>query len=251
VRLTVVGCSGSFPGPESAASCYLVEHDGHRIVLDVGSGSFGPLQRLVDPADVDAVVLSHLHPDHYLDLTGWFVARRHYPSRPTRQLPVLGPPGTPERLARAHDIPIDPGMHGEFDFRDHVDITEIGPFRIRTTRVVHPIPAFAIRVEAGGVALAFSGDTAPTQALVELAAGADLALFEATWLDGEDNPAGLHLTAGEAGSHAAAAGVDRLVLTHLVPGNDPQRSFDAAHLAFDGGLTLAQPGVSYELDGAS
>ena len=251
MKLTVIGCSGSFPGPESAASCYLVEHGNCRIVLDVGSGSFGPLQRFVDPADVDAVVLSHLHPDHCMDLTGWFVARTHYPSRPTALLPVLGPAGTANRLARAFDMPLDPGMHGEFDFRDHVDVTEIGPFRIRTTRVVHPTPTFAIRVEAGGVALVFSGDTAPTQALVNLSQGADLALFEATWVDGEEHPAGLHLTAGEAGRHAAAAGVDQLVLTHLVPGQDRQRAFAAARLTFDGGLTLAEPGVPYELGGAS
>ena len=97
MRLTIVGCAGSFPGPDSAASCYLVEADDDagrrwRVLLDLGSGALGPLQRHLPLADLDAVLLSHLHPDHCADLCGLYVALRYNPAgRPERRLPVYGP----------------------------------------------------------------------------------------------------------------------------------------------------------------
>ncbi|MGL5909281.1 MAG: MBL fold metallo-hydrolase, partial [Phycicoccus sp.] len=105
MRLTVVGCSGSYPGPESPASCYLVQHtddDGHTwsVLLDLGNGAFGPLQRHLDPSDVDALFLSHLHPDHCVDLLGLYVHRRYRPGGPLpHRLRVFGPSGTAHRLA--------------------------------------------------------------------------------------------------------------------------------------------------------
>ncbi|HET7430919.1 MAG TPA: MBL fold metallo-hydrolase, partial [Nocardioides sp.] len=109
MRLTVVGCSGSFPGPQAAASCYLVEadHDGRtwRILLDLGSGAYGSLQRYADPLSIDAVFLSHLHADHCLDLTGYYVVRRYHPAGHQPRIPVWGPEGTADRMARAYDLP--------------------------------------------------------------------------------------------------------------------------------------------------
>ena len=119
MRLTVVGCSGSYPGPDSPASCYLVEadHDGRtwRILLDLGSGALGALHRYVDPLAVDGVFLSHLHADHCLDLCGYYVMRKYHPTGAQPQIPVWGPPGTAERMARAYDLPVDPGMTEEFE----------------------------------------------------------------------------------------------------------------------------------------
>ena len=113
--------------------------------------------------------------------------------------------------------------------------------------MVHPVPAYAIRVEAGGRSLVYSGDTGATDALVELARGCDLALFEASFLSGRSNPPDLHLTAREAGDHARRAEAGRLVLTHLVAWNDPGASRAEAALAYGGDLTLAAPGASYDL----
>ena len=110
MRLTVVGCSGSLPGPRSAASCYLVEHDGFALVLDLGSGALGPLQSLPRPADIDAVLLSHLHADHCLDLTGLLrVAAVHPGTSPGSRcarlpVPVHGPVGTGDRIAAAYGV---------------------------------------------------------------------------------------------------------------------------------------------------
>jgi ribonuclease BN (tRNA processing enzyme) len=247
MRLTIVGCSGSFPGPDSPASCYLVEHDGSRIVLDLGNGAFGALQRHTDVYAVDAVVLSHLHADHCLDLTSYYVARKYRPQGPAPIMPVLGPDGTAERMARAYDLPPEEGMHGEFEFQQHVDVTEVGPFRITTARVNHPVEAYGVRVEAGGRSLVFSGDTGATEALVELGRGADLALFEASWLSRHDNPPNLHMSAAEAADHALRAGIGRLVLTHLVPWYDSADSLEEAAAVYDGELSLARPGAVHEL----
>ena len=248
MRLTVVGCSGSYPGPDSPASCYLVEHDGHRILLDLGNGALGPLQRYADLYDIDAVVLSHLHADHCLDLTSYYVVRKYRPEGPASSIPVLGPTGTADRMARAYDLPHTPGMTGEFDFHDHVDVTEIGPFRITTAPANHPVEAYSIRVEAGGRSLVFSGDTGATDALVELTRGADLALFEASFLSRYENlPPNLHLTATEAADHANRAGVGRLVLTHLVPWTPQDEIRDEAADVYTGDLQLAAPGLVLDI----
>jgi ribonuclease BN (tRNA processing enzyme) len=248
MRLTVVGCSGSYPGPDSPASCYLVEHDGHRILLDLGNGALGPLQRYADLYDIDAVVLSHLHADHCLDLTSYYVVRKYRPEGPAPSIPVLGPTGTAERMARAYDLPHTPGMTGEFDFLDHVADTEIGPFRIRTASANHPVEAYAIRVDAGGRSLVFSGDTGPTDNLVELSRGTDLALFEASFLSRyPDLPPDLHLTATQASEHAMRAGVGRLVLTHLVPWTPQDETREEAAAVYDGDLALATPGLALDI----
>ncbi|MGH8773757.1 MAG: MBL fold metallo-hydrolase [Jiangellaceae bacterium] len=248
MRLTVVGCSGSLPGPESAASCYLVEVGDSRIVLDLGSGAIGSLQRYVELADVDAILLSHLHPDHCLDLCGYYVALRYGPDRSGGLIPVWGPPRTAARMARAYDLPVDPGMTREFDFRTYPDGSfDVGTIRVTARRVVHPVPAYGLRIEHGGRVLAYSGDTGPTPALAELAAGADVLLCEASFLGTDENPPHLHLTGTEAGEHAAAAGVGSLVLTHVPPWGEAERAQAEAAAVFADSVTLARPGLVIDI----
>lgn len=247
MRLTVLGCSGSVPGPAGPASSYLVEHDGFRLVLDLGSGAFGALQRHADPSAVDAVVLSHLHPDHFFDLSPYAVHRRFATREPLPRLPLVGPPGTHDRVAAAHD------PHSRRGLRDVFDVAavgpgerELGPFRLRFARVVHPVEAYAVRVEAGGRSLTYSGDTAPTAALPELARGTDLLLCEAAWQDGAEYPPGLHLTGREAGEHAARAGAGRLLVTHVPPWVDAARTLAEAAAAFPT-AELAAPDAGYDV----
>ncbi len=159
MRLTVVGCSGSYPGPDAPASCYLLEAD-HvdeqgeqrtwRILLDLGSGALGTLHRYADPLSIDAVLLSHLHADHCLDLCGYYVLRRYHPTGHQPRIPVWGPIGTADRMARAYDLPIEPGMSAEFDFRTWDGPIRIGPFDVEPVPVDHPVPAFGMRVTADG-----------------------------------------------------------------------------------------------------
>ncbi len=248
MKLTVVGCSGSFPGPDSPASCYLLEHDGARILLDLGNGALGALQRYADIYAIDAVLLSHLHVDHCIDLCSYYVARKYHPGGAHQRIPVFGPSGTADRMAAAYGLPVKPGMHDEFNFMRHdPDPTMVGPFRIETVRVAHPVETYAIKVSAGGRSLVYSGDTGPTPALVDIARGADLALFEASFVDQPDNPVDLHMTGGQAAEHASRAGVGRLVLTHLVAWNDTARVVDEAAAVYDGELIVASSGLQVEV----
>jgi ribonuclease BN (tRNA processing enzyme) len=248
VKLTVVGCAGSFPGPDSPASCYLVEHEDTRILLDLGNGALGALQKYVDMYAIDAVLLSHLHVDHSIDLCSYYVARKYHPDGARTRIPVFGPSGTAERMAAAYGLPVKPGMHDEFNFMRHdPDPTMIGPLRIETARVAHPVETYAIRVSADGSSLVFSGDTGPTPALVDLASGADVALFEASFVEQPGNPVDLHMTGAEAADHANRAGVGRLVLTHLVAWNDNERVRAEAEAVFDGDLMVASGGLQVEV----
>lgn len=252
MRLTVVGCSGSYPGPQSPASCYLLEApdaEGRicRIVLDMGNGALGALHRYADPLAVDAVLLSHLHVDHCVDLTSYYVLRRYHPSGVQPRIPVYGPAGTAARMARAYDLPEDPGMSGEFDFRTYGGPFQLGPFTITPVSVDHPVEAYGLRVEAGGVTLAYTGDTGPTDALAELARDVDLLLSEASFRHHDENPDGVHLTGGEAGEAATRAGARRLVLTHIPAWHDAAAILAEARRAYAGPTELAEPGAAYDL----
>jgi ribonuclease BN (tRNA processing enzyme) len=243
VQVTIVGWSGSFPGPKSPASCYLIDTGNFRLVLDLGNGALGPLQQYTGLADVDAICLSHLHADHCLDLIGYSVYQNYHPQGPRPRVSVYGPEGTSERLARALGSE-HPGMADAFDFTTLTAGTiEIGPLRVSTEHVNHPVETFGFRFEHGGQVLAYSADTGPSAELVRLASGADLLLSEASFLDGPDLPVDLHLTARQAGEHASRAGVGELVLTHLVPWNDPAASLAEASAAFSGPLRLASSGL--------
>jgi ribonuclease BN (tRNA processing enzyme) len=248
VRLTIIGCSGSFPGPDSPASCYLLEAEGFRLVVDLGNGSLGALQRQVGLYDIDAVCLSHLHADHCLDLCSYFVARTFHPGGPRPRIPVYGPGGTASRMAQAYGLADPPGMTGAFEFVTLAPGSRrIGPFQVTTAHMNHPVETFGFRLEHAGQSIAYSADTGECAALDDLARGADLLLCEASFLDGPGLPSGLHLTARQAAEHAARAGAGRLILTHLVPWNDPDRTLAEAGPAFDGPVSLAASGQQVEL----
>ncbi len=255
MRLTVVGCSGSYPGPDSPASCYLLEavHDDGtgprtwRVLVDLGNGALGALQRYADPLSVDAVLLSHLHADHCLDLCGYYVMRKYHPRGPQPRIPVYGPAGTADRMARAYDLPPEPGMNGEFDFREWSGPVRIGPFAIEPVEVDHPVPAYGLRVAADGAVLAYSGDTGPCAGLDRVAAGADLLLAEASFRARDLNPGHLHLTGADCGDLATSSGAHRLVLTHVPPWHDPAELYAEARERYAGPLDLARAGATYEL----
>ncbi|RSS88116.1 MBL fold metallo-hydrolase [Streptomyces sp. WAC05292] len=250
MKLTVVGCSGSFPSAESACSSYLVEADGFRLLLDMGNGALGELQRHCGLYDLDAIFLSHLHADHCIDMCAYFVARyyRHEGGR-CGPLPVYGPEGTEKRLTTAYDdVPDERSMSEVFDFRTlKPGAFEIGPFQVRTERVSHPVEAYGIRVEHGGRSLAYSGDTGVCAELAALAEGVDLFLCEASFTHGKENIPDLHLNGREAGEFARDGRVGRLVLTHIPPWTDARQNIADARAAYDGPVDLAYAGAVYEV----
>lgn len=276
MRLVTVGCAGSFAGPASPASSYLVqvpaaeaaaagfEARDWNVVLDLGNGALGALQRFVDPLDLDAVGLSHLHPDHFVDVCGLYVYLRYHPERgsvrtgvPSR-LPVLGPSGTAARVEAAYGAGPDDGLTDELDVRpwETGAPVQVGPLTLEPYRVFHPVEAYGVRVTGPSTlrpgdraVLAYTGDTDACDGVVELARDADLLLSEAAFHEGRDDGVepGIHLTGRRAGEVATAAGARRLVLTHLPAWNDPERSLAEARQAYDGPLDVATTGAVFDL----
>lgn len=246
MRLTVLGSSGTFPGPASPCSSYLVEAEGFRLLVDVGNGALSALQRHGAGLHLDAVFVSHLHGDHFLDLVPYMYARFYDPAGRASALPLYGPQGTLERLrsAAGQESPVA-------EVYDEVQVRpgrfEVGPFAVTAARTNHPVETHAVRLEHAGRSLVYSADTGQTDALPALAAGADLLLCEASYPERPDNPPDLHLTGGQAGGYAARAGVGRLLLTHLVPWGDAEASLAAASTAYDGPLALARSGDGYDI----
>jgi ribonuclease BN (tRNA processing enzyme) len=263
MELTVVGCSGSVSGPDSPASCYLIRapYQGgtFALVLDVGPGAFGALSRYLDPREVGAFGLSHLHADHCLDMCSYYVAAKYSPSAPWPGQQVYGPAGTAQRLARAYEVDPPPplGAAGDsiaehFDYRDWQPTQRIGPFSVSTARVEHPVEAYAIRVdeiEGAHGSLVYSGDSGPCSALVELARGADLLLAEAAFMADPANQPGVHHSGRDAAETAQRAGVAALVLTHIPPWNDRDQVRAEAVPHFGGPVALAAAGASWSVGG--
>jgi ribonuclease BN (tRNA processing enzyme) len=247
MKLTVLGCSGSMPGPDSPASGYLVESDGFRMVLDLGNGAFGALQRHVEAHEVDAIILSHLHADHCLDLTSYVVALRYGPHRGGRRIPVIGPAGTRARIESAYDPMVRKlNLQELFDFAAPKD-GQLGPFEVSFAEMNHPVPAFAIRLTAGGRTLVYSGDTGESEALVQLAEGADVLLCEASFGPDEPYVPDLHLTGEQAGDHASRAQVDRLMITHVPPWGSREVAVAEAAKTFDGPIEAVVPDGVYQI----
>lgn len=251
MKVTVLGCAGTFPTADSACSAYLVEHDGFTLLLDMGNGSLGALQRYAALLAPDAVFLSHLHADHCVDLVAYSYARRFHPEHPG-PLPVHGPHGTRERLTA-----VGGGSRAAFDdVYEFATVrrgkTGIGPFDVTLAPAAHPVETYSIRLETAGKTIVYSGDSGPTPTLVANAQGADLLLCEATWADEpagadrpSDRPPDLHMTATQAGEHAQKAGAARLWLVHTTPFEQPEKLREQAANAFHGELEIPVAGAAY------
>ncbi|MBV9485385.1 MAG: MBL fold metallo-hydrolase [Frankiaceae bacterium] len=242
MKLTIIGSAGTFPGPASGCSSYLLEQDGFRLLLDVGNGSTGALQEACGLLGPDAVVVSHLHGDHYLDLITYTYARRYHPDGTPPLLPVYGPSQIQQAMIGAYGKGIDSLLSEVYDFHaiDRNQTVPIGPFEVDLRRVNHPVETYAMRISADGRALTYSADTGVCDTLVELARDVDLFLCEASYLDGDPNPPNIHLTGREAAEHATKAAAQRLLLTHLVPWGDEARTVAEAKSAYDGEIAVAR-----------
>lgn len=243
-QLTVLGSCAAWPEPGRACSGFLVSYDGFRVVLDLGFATLPRLLAHCPNGTVDAVVITHAHSDHCVDLNG-LLRVRHYGELELDRIPLLCPPEVaglvdtlePEpRLAELFDVHALPGTH------------RVGPFQVDGVALPHQVPNAGVRLTAPGVTLAYTGDTGPDEALAELGAGADLFIVEAT-LQG-DPPAEPRrlMTAREAGEWATAAGARRLLLTHFWPGHDRSVSLAQAAETFGGELLAADEGLVVGLE---
>lgn len=256
MRLTVLGCCGSGPGPDSPASGYLVQEDGFALGLDLGNGAFGAMQRHLDPFQLGALALSHLHPDHCADVSALVVYVRYHPdSKPGRPpIPLFGPAESAARLAAAYAPSL--AELAEADLSDVLEFrrlgpstVHIGPLRLTAAPAAHPCEAYSLRVEGEGGTLVYTGDSGPCEPLDELAAGADLLLAEATWTHDESRPPDLHLSGVQAGELATRAGVGRLLLTHVAPWTKPAEVLEEARQSFDGPVEVVTADSVYDVAG--
>ncbi|OKL54366.1 MBL fold metallo-hydrolase [Bowdeniella nasicola] len=260
MKVTVVGCSGSMSGPCSASSCYLVQapDESGRIwsmTLDMGSGALGALWRHCSPADLDGIILSHMHADHVVDMIGMHVFRRWHPDGPLGPIPVLAPTDAVDRVRGVGGDAPEEDYSGEFRFVDHdpAITREMGPFRVESFPVLHPVPTYAVRITGpsslgdGEVTLCYSGDTDYCDGVIDAARGVDLFLCEAAFREGVDTVRGIHLTGRRAGQVAEAAAPKSLVLTHIQPWTDPHDVLGESLDVWQGPTAIAQTGAVFTI----
>jgi ribonuclease BN (tRNA processing enzyme) len=262
MRLTVLGKSPSWQDAGGACSGYLIEDGSTSVVLDIGNGVFSKLRRFCDYVAVDAVVISHLHADHFLDLVPFAYALTYAPRQ--QPVPVDRWPGTE---TPAHPRLIAPhgaretfrrvtGAWGPEELIENAfaleeysasDCPQVGPLRFSFQSVPHFTETFAIAIESadGGGRFVFGADSRPTADLVHFASGADLLLVEATLPRPERSGERGHLTPREAGEHGKAAAAKRVVITHISDELDSLWARSEASAGFGGPVEVAREGATY------
>jgi len=251
MELTVLGASGTYPAAGGACCGYLLRHEGFTLWMDAGNGTLSQLQLHVPVTEVDAVFLSHAHPDHFVDVYPFFYSLFTRPDRPRQTVPIYGPKMVQERMCR-----LLTRRDGKADFDSVLpwktfepgDVADVGPLHLRAFESAHSCTNVCLRIEADGSVLTYTGDSGPHPMIEKAASGANLFLCEASWLEEERSiPEPIHLRAREAGEIASRAGVDRLVLTHIWPHNDAARVREQAAGAYAGPLELAQIGQRWTI----
>jgi len=264
MRLTVLGKSPSWQDAGGACSGYLIEEDDTVVLVDCGNGVFAKLRERIDYVDVDAIVISHLHADHFLDLVPYSYALTYAPRQ--QPVPVDRWPGTD--CPACPDLYVPPGardlfrrvvgswgnddlIEKAFELREYEASSEIeiGPIRIRFQPVPHFTETFAMSISStnGSGRIVYGADSSPTEALEEFARDAELMLVEATLPRPERTGMRGHLTPGEAGEHARAAGAKRLLLVHISDELDWNWARDQAAETFGGPVEVALEGAVYEV----
>jgi ribonuclease BN (tRNA processing enzyme) len=246
VRITVLGKSPSWQDADGACSGYLVEEGDLRLLVECGNGVFAKLRRFADWAAIDAVVVSHLHADHFLDLIPYSYALTYAPLPRRAARPALhAPPDARATFRRVVGAWGDERLiEGAFDLREYAPgrTLELGPLRLRFQAVPHYVPAWAIDIAGPAGRCTFGADCAPNDEIVRFAAGTDLFFVEASIPEPERDGMRGHLTPAEAGEHGARAGAERLVVTHFPEELDVRTPAEAA---FGGPVELAREGAVY------
>jgi ribonuclease BN (tRNA processing enzyme) len=247
MRLDIVGAGPAYTDrPGATGAAYLLRFGAGSLLLDLGQGAFTRLAGLVDPGTLDAIVVSHLHPDHFIDL----VALRHFlrwgPGHP-RRARVLGPAGLGARLDALH---AEPGFsEAAFDIEAlHVGVIEVGPFRVQATRVTHSAESYGFRISTGnGPGLAYSGDCGRAEDLDAIIEPGDDLLCEVSFGPGPVPSDAAHLDGGSVGALAARTGARRVLLTHLLMNFDEDATVAAVRAHYGGPVALVQPGDRFTI----
>jgi ribonuclease BN (tRNA processing enzyme) len=250
LRLSVVGSSPATPRPGGACSSYLVRSGAGALLVDIGSGALARLREAFDYPTLDGVLISHMHADHFFDLVPLRQGLKYDSPPRAARMPLWLPPNglaALEALRRA----VSPDVDGDF-FDEVFAVSEYDPaqtlrvkdIELKFARTHHYIEGYAVRASCGGESFVYSSDTAPCDAVVELARTSPFFLCEAALgLGSEDGERG-HSSAWEAGEMAARAGVRRLALTHYSASWEPEALIDASRRSFSGMVALATDGMA-------
>jgi len=255
--LRIVGSSPSMPRPGGACSCYLVLSREAAVLLDVGSGAFAKLQLALEYPRLDAIVISHMHADHFFDLVPFRYALKYGPLLRNEPLPLWLPPGGRAALdalrrAVAVDAPqaFFDSVYAVSEYQPSQTL-RVRDLRLTFSRTRHYVEAYAVRAESDGASITYSADTAPCDGVVDLAAGTSLFLCEAALGLGTEEGIRGHSSAQEAGAMAERAGALRLVLTHYGAADEPGALVEAAKSYFGGSVAVASDGDQLSVFGSS
>jgi len=245
MRLIVIGGGGGYPGRGRPCSGYLVEEGGFALLIDPGYGVATAMSD-AERSSIDAVLVSHAHPDHCADLNP-LLRERAWADSPLPPLPVHALAGALDAVLALDRPEVLEGSYALADFEPGEELT-IGPFRVQTALLPHPRPNVGVRIAAGAGSLVYTGDCGPSDELVRLARDADVLLAEASYARLVPTEIiGALSSAIDVGREAAEAGVGRLVLTHLMPKTDDADAADAAAQHFAGPIDVARPGLVIEV----
>lgn len=247
MRVEVLGSSGTFPTPGRPASGYLIQQGGTRVWCDAGFGTFAALP--IDDDLIDAIVISHQHPDHCADLAAAFHAWTYRP-HPRKNVPLFAPQAVWDRIGLFLEKGPDSDLPITFDFSPvwTGDQISIGDLSVTFTEMNHSVPTVGSLWEANNRSMFYTADTGPTGEWLELATGVDVLLAEASYQESNKNPDyPHHMSASDLGQVARDLRVKKLVLTHIPPYLDVSRSVHEAEMSFDRPVGLATPGVGFDV----
>lgn len=244
MKLTIIGCWGGYPKANEASTGYLLEHDGFRLMIDFGSGVLAKLQNFIKPEELDALVLSHYHPDHVADIGVLQHARliQGFLGSKSSQLPIYGHVKDMQEFSKLTYKNITKGIAYNPDKK-----LEAGPFTISFMAAIHPAPCYAMRIEVDGKALVFTGDTSFKEEFISFAKDADLLLSECNFYGSQDGRGAGHMNSYDNGKLARNANVKQLILTHLPHYGELEQLVAEASTEYKGPIILAKEGLEITL----
>ena len=239
MKLTVIGYWGGYPSKDGASSCYMLEKDGYTLVLDMGSGSLMTLQKYKEAADIDAVLLSHYHPDHIADIgvLQHALLVSSYITGISRTVPIYGHIENREAFRKL--------THKQTEAKRYIasETLKLGPFFIRFLKTSHPVPCYGVRITDGEHTIVYTADSGFQEEWMTFARDADLLLADCNFY-ADQNPGNAgHMTSREVGEIASRANVKELILTHLPHYGDHKQLVEEAEKQFNGRIQLAKEGL--------
>ncbi|WP_042356534.1 MBL fold metallo-hydrolase [Bacillus rubiinfantis] len=237
MKLTVIGPWGGYPKLNAASSGYLLEHNGFHLLIDCGSGIVSKLPNILQPEELDAVIISHYHPDHIADIGVLQHARliQGYLGKKVPSLPIYGHSLDNYEFAKLTYKEITSGIAYNPE-----ETLAVGPFHVSFLKTEHPVPCFAMRIEAANKVLVYTADSAFKEEFIEFASGADLLLCECNFYGNQNGQSAGHMNSIEAGRFAQQSQVKQVVLTHLPHYGNVDQLVSEAAAEFSGRITLAK-----------